>query len=477
MTARLGLLNNQREYGVNDIGVVLSPSAAQDEVFSLLDIEDVLDPPDLDADVVDGSDMTDSTVSEDEEDYINCWNPYLYQLQQQAPRPRCVPCRDPNVHPPPIYGREYHGCITREEACHILGTQDGNYLVRAGLKTPGTYSLSFVFNQRVRHYHLYHDGNHHFVGEKLFDNVEDVVADGLITLYMEKHNADNYLQRQRSSIISSLGSTQNGSVKQQKPLPKLPSGFIDNDLNKDTRCALTPIVEQEFNFDDNSRSQLPIANGYNADPTMSIMPRNDLPGHNDPVNSPEDSLVSESHTPSLVKQSVLDTGTLFFNYKKPHNFKVHNFIGMVWCDLCKNFMWGLRAQGYKCVDCGYNIHKQCQEEVEPNCQPVKHKVKRIYGVDLTTHVKLCSIKLPLVLRQCVMEVESRGMTTEGIYRISGHAQDTMTIKEKFDKGVEPQLSAYDVHAVSSALKLYLRELPIPLISYEAYDLCLIATML
>lgn len=68
-------------------------------------------------DLVDGSDMTDSTVSEDdEEDYINCWNPYrkfaqrvamqwivftiilyilVYQLQQKAPTPRCVPCRDP----------------------------------------------------------------------------------------------------------------------------------------------------------------------------------------------------------------------------------------------------------------------------------------------------------------------------------------------------------------------------------------------
>ena len=53
----------------------------------------------------------------------------------------------------------------------------------------------------------------------------------------------------------------------------------------------------------------------------------------------------------------------------------------------------------------------------------------------------------------------------------------MLLSEKFyfSTGVEPQLSAYDVHAVSSALKLYLRELPIPLISYEAYDLCLIAT--
>jgi len=27
-----------------------------------------------------------------------------------------------------------------------------------------------------------------------------------------------------------------------------------------------------------------------------------------------------------------------------------------------------------------------------------------------------------------------GMNTEGIYRISGHAVDTMLIKEKFDKG-------------------------------------------
>jgi len=120
-----------------------------------------------------------------------------------------------------------------------------------------------------------------------------VVADGLITLYMEKHNADNYIQRQRSSIISSLqlGATQNGSVKPKKPLPKLPSCFIDNDLNNDTRCALTPIVEQEFNLDDSSRPQLPIANGYCADPTLSIVPRNDLPCNSDPVNSPEDSLV------------------------------------------------------------------------------------------------------------------------------------------------------------------------------------------
>jgi len=32
----------------------------------------------------------------------------------------------------------------------------------------------------------------------------------------------------------------------------------------------------------------------------------------------------------------------------------------------------------------------------------------------------------------------------------------------------------DIHALTGALKLYLRELPIPLVTFECYDLCLIA---
>ena len=49
--------------------------------------------------------------------------------------------------------------------------------------------------------------------------------------------------------------------------------------------------------------------------------------------------------------------------------------------------------------------------------------------------------------------------------IFSHAEGTDT---------EVDLSNIDIHAVTSALKLYLRELPIPLITYEAYDLCVIA---
>lgn len=32
----------------------------------------------------------------------------------------------------------------------------------------------------------------------------------------------------------------------------------------------------------------------------------------------------------------------------------------------------------------------------------------------------------------------------------------------------------DIHALTGAMKLYLRELPVPLITFDVYDLCLIA---
>ena len=30
-------------------------------------------------------------------------------------------------------------------------------------------------------------------------------------------------------------------------------------------------------------------------------------------------------------------------------FQTQNFMGLHWCDFCANFMWGLIAQGVKCL--------------------------------------------------------------------------------------------------------------------------------
>eukprot|EP00116_Pleurobrachia_bachei_P017795 sb/3478057/ len=45
---------------------------------------------------------------------------------------------------PSYYGDEYHGMLKRPEVDRLLGTKDGNYIVRESMTKPGKYSLSFV---------------------------------------------------------------------------------------------------------------------------------------------------------------------------------------------------------------------------------------------------------------------------------------------------------------------------------------------
>ena len=51
------------------------------------------------------------------------------------------------------------------------------------------HSFPFRLDNQTRHFRLYYDGKHS-VGEKRFDTVHDLVADGLIMMYVENHAGD-----------------------------------------------------------------------------------------------------------------------------------------------------------------------------------------------------------------------------------------------------------------------------------------------
>jgi hypothetical protein len=51
------------------------------------------------------------------------------------------------------------------------------------------------------------------------------------------------------------------------------------------------------------------------------------------------------------------------------------------------------------------------------------------------------------------------MEIEGLFRISGSISLVNEIKDKFDLGMPIEITDYEPHAVTGALKLYLRELP------------------
>ncbi|ROL47498.1 Breakpoint cluster region protein [Anabarilius grahami] len=95
----------------------------------------------------------------------------------------------------------------------------------------------------------------------------------------------------------------------------------------------------------------------------------------------------------------------------------------------------------------------------------------VFGVNISTVTKRERSKVPYIVRQCLEEIERRGMEEVGIYRVSGVATDIQALKSAFDtnnKDVSVMMSEMDVNAIAGTLKLYFRELPEPLFTDELY---------
>ncbi|XP_077417685.1 breakpoint cluster region protein isoform X1 [Vanacampus margaritifer] len=99
------------------------------------------------------------------------------------------------------------------------------------------------------------------------------------------------------------------------------------------------------------------------------------------------------------------------------------------------------------------------------------KQSGVFGVKINVVTKRERSKVPLIVRQCVEEIERRGMEEVGIYRVSGVATDIQALKAAFDlnnKDVCVMMRDMDVNAIAGTLKLYFRELPEPLFTDELY---------
>lgn len=372
-----------------------------------------------------------------------------------APAPHPVHCQRTLLMPPAdsssdileehnqavrLYGTEYHGMMGHLEAEQLLSSaSDGSYLVRRSPNADGYYTLSVRFNKRTKHYKVFYKPGHgHHLREhyKHYETVHEMVADGLINFHMQLH----------ASLIIQQINQQTKNCYQQSPymtLNRRKLRALSNEMGKTTGTAVS------------------------ADDCDSVAAQAASPA----TTAAE----SEEQAPQAAPQQTqpqhpVDPMPLV--YEKSHNFKVHTFKGLNWCEFCANFLWGFTAQGVKCDACGFMAHNKCSELVPPKCVPDLKYIRGVFGTDLTTMVQLHQCKIPFVVRRCVEEVEARGMLQEGIYRVSGFADEIDALKLALDRdGDKTDMSEAtygNVNVIAGTLKLYLRLLPVPLITFQAY---------
>ncbi|KAK2824254.1 hypothetical protein Q5P01_021429 [Channa striata] len=78
-------------------------------------------------------------------------------------------------------------------------------------------------------------------------------------------------------------------------------------------------------------------------------------------------------------------------------------------------------------------------------------------------------RVPVLVEQCVCFIHEHGLKEEGLFRAPGQTNHVRELQGAFDRGEKPVFdSTTDVHTVASLLKLYIRELPEPIIPFSKY---------
>ncbi|XP_013374751.1 PREDICTED: rho GTPase-activating protein 27 [Chinchilla lanigera] len=105
---------------------------------------------------------------------------------------------------------------------------------------------------------------------------------------------------------------------------------------------------------------------------------------------------------------------------------------------------------------------------------------QVFGCSLATLCAREKNSVPRFVQQCVRAVEARGLDTDGLYRISGNLATIQKLRYHVDHDERLDLDDGrwdDVHVVTGALKLFLRELPEPLFPFSHFSQFLAAIKL
>uniref|UniRef100_A0A673IE23 Rho GTPase-activating protein 29 n=1 Tax=Sinocyclocheilus rhinocerous TaxID=307959 RepID=A0A673IE23_9TELE len=127
--------------------------------------------------------------------------------------------------------------------------------------------------------------------------------------------------------------------------------------------------------------------------------------------------------------------------------------------------------GAECEECSLACHKKCLETLAIQCGHKKLQGKlHLFAIDFAQAAKNSPDGIPFIIKKCTSEIENRALNIKGIYRVNGAKSRVEKLCQAFENGKDlVELSDLYPHDISNVLKLYLRQLPEPLILFRFYN--------
>uniref|UniRef100_UPI00398EE374 unconventional myosin-IXb-like n=1 Tax=Pristiophorus japonicus TaxID=55135 RepID=UPI00398EE374 len=144
------------------------------------------------------------------------------------------------------------------------------------------------------------------------------------------------------------------------------------------------------------------------------------------------------------------------------------------CEQCSSYIWPMEKV-LLCCTCKMTCHKKCLLKIQNTCQSSCGKKSDLDVVCRHFGVEVCTLTdenqtVPVVLEMLLEYVEMHGLYTEGIYRKSGAANKMKELRQRLEEDpMAVGLETYHIHAITGVLKQWLRELPIPLMTFALYN--------
>ncbi|KAF8805136.1 hypothetical protein BYT27DRAFT_7105396 [Phlegmacium glaucopus] len=124
---------------------------------------------------------------------------------------------------------------------------------------------------------------------------------------------------------------------------------------------------------------------------------------------------------------------------------------------------------------GHSPKPQISDHIHSTPIVASRDPKAVFGVELefllrretgSEHVPLSTV--PTIIEQCLSEVESRGLSEVGIYRIAGATTEINFLKDAYNRGEYPIRESTDIHAICDLVKSWFRVLPEPVFPSASY---------